>query len=57
LLALPDLAMSDIISALAMGTVQHLDNHDATRSHWRISACATCKENSISTPVRHLLIS
>ena len=26
------LAMSDNIGALAMGAVQHLDNHDATRS-------------------------
>jgi hypothetical protein len=54
LLALPSLAMADNIGALAIGTVQHLNNHDATRSHWRFAALATLKENSTSTPVGHL---
>ncbi len=48
--------MSDNIGALAIGTVQHLNNHDATRSRWRFAALATLKENSTSTPVRHLPI-
>ena len=34
LLALTGLAMADNIRALTVGTVQDLDDHDTTQSHW-----------------------
>jgi hypothetical protein len=34
LLALTGLAMTDNIHALTVGTVQDLDDHDATQLHW-----------------------
>ena len=54
LLALPSLAMADNIRAVTVGTVENLENHDATRSRWGYSALETLVENSTSTPVRHL---
>src|SRR5262252_749060 len=46
--------MANNIRTLAVGTVQDLENHDATRSRWGCSAAKTPIENSISTPLRHL---
>ena len=54
LLALPGLAMADYVSALTVGTVQDLDNHDATQLPWGYCASETLKEDSLSTPLRHL---
>src|SRR5262249_44714946 len=54
LLALPGLAMADNIRAVTVGTVEDLEHHDATRSRWGYSALETLRENSTSTPVRHL---
>jgi hypothetical protein len=54
LLTLTGLAMANNISTLAVGTVQDLENHDATRSRWGCSAAETFIKNSTSTPVRHL---
>src|SRR5712664_1190184 len=54
LLALTGLAMANNIRTLAVGTVQDLENHDATRSRWGCSAAETFIKNSTSTPVRHL---
>src|SRR5882762_8773629 len=54
LLALTGLAMANNIRTVAVGTVQDLENHDATRSRWGCSAAATFIKNSTSTPMRHL---
>src|SRR2546428_9324835 len=54
LLALPGLAMADYVSALTVGTVQDLDNHDATQLPWGSCASETLNEDSLSTPLRHL---
>src|SRR5262249_1235161 len=54
LLALTGQAMADNIRPVAVGTVQDLENHDATQSRWGGSAAKTLIENSTSTPVRHL---
>ena len=55
LLALSSLAMADNIRAVTVGTVEDLENHDATRSRSGYSALETLREHSTSTPVRHLL--
>src|SRR5712692_8943939 len=54
LLALPGLAMADDVGPLTVGTVQDLDDHDATRSHWGYSVSETLIESSTSTSLRHL---
>jgi hypothetical protein len=36
LLTLPGLAMADNVGPLTVGTVQDLDDHDATRSRWGV---------------------
>jgi hypothetical protein len=56
LLALTGWAMANNIHTLAVGTVQDLEHHDATRSRWGCSAAETFIKNSTSTPVRHLLL-
>src|SRR5262252_782037 len=53
LLALPSLAMADEVGPVTIGTVQDLENHEATRSRWGYSVSETLMENSTSTPVRH----
>ena len=52
--ALTGVAMANNIRTLAVGTVQDVENHDATRSRWGCSAAETFIKNSTSTPVRHL---
>src|SRR4029453_5373775 len=49
LLALTGLAMTDNISALTVGTVQDLDDHDATQLHCGHGAAKPCEEDSTST--------
>jgi hypothetical protein len=54
LFALPGLAMVDDVRALTVGTVQDLDEHDATQSPWGYCASETITADSTSTPLRHL---
>ena len=54
LLALPGLAVADNIRAVTVETGEDLENHDATRLRWEYLALETLRENSTSTPVRHL---
>jgi hypothetical protein len=54
LLALPGLTMADDIRALTVGTVQDLNDHDATQLLWGYCTPETPKEDSTSTPLEHL---
>ena len=54
LLPLPSLAMADNICPVTVGTVQELENHDATRSRWECLTSETLIEASTSTLLRHL---
>ena len=54
LLALLGLAMANNIRTVTVGTVQNLEDHDATRSRRGYLASETLTERSTSTPVRHL---
>src|SRR5215510_3492879 len=49
--------MADEVGPLTVGTVQDLEDHDATQSRWGYSASETLTEHSTSTPVRHLPLS
>jgi hypothetical protein len=49
LLALPGLAMADNIRALTVGTVQKLDDHDATCMCWGFSASIRSQRKQINT--------
>ena len=46
--------MADDIGPLTVGTVQELENHDATRSRWECLTSETLIEASTSTLLRHL---
>src|SRR2546428_6113761 len=53
LLALPCRAMSHNIRALTVGTVEDLDHHNTTLSHWGFSASPIFDKHSRSTPLEH----
>src|SRR5215813_13619305 len=46
--------MADNVGSVTVGTVQDVENPHSTQSCWGYSASETLRENSASTPVRHL---
>src|SRR5262249_4433968 len=54
LLVLTSRAMADDIGPLTVGTVQELENHNATRSRWECLTSETLIETSTLTLLRHL---
>src|SRR5438477_6246030 len=54
LLPLPCRAMPHNIRALTVGTMENLDDHDATRSRWGFSASPSFAARSSATPLEHL---